>query len=137
MSLNNQLTASVLAELKEFVHESAIRSSEREKLAEKAEREVDAFKKAEFMQKFIGYQYEATITGATANGIFVGLENTVEGFISISNLPDDIYTYNEKTFTLRGEHNIFMIGKPVKVELIAVNLEERKLDFKYINEFSN
>lgn len=134
-SLNGKLNESEIASLNEFVHESAVRSSEREKLAEKAEREVDAFKKAEFMERFIGSQFNASITGATANGIFVGLENTVEGFISIANLPDDIYEYNERTFTLRGQHNTFMIGRPVKVELLAVNLEERKLDFKFINEF--
>lgn len=135
--LHNDLTQSEVSALKEFVHDSAIRSSEREKLAEKAEREVDAFKKAEYMQDFVGYQYPATITGVTANGVFVGLENTVEGFISISNLPDDIYNFNEKTYTLRGQSNVFMLGKPIKVELINVNLEERKLDFKYIDKFEN
>ncbi|MBQ8748995.1 MAG: ribonuclease R [Clostridia bacterium] len=137
LSINNKLDEHEIARLQEFVHESAVRSSEREKLAEKAEREVDAFKKAEYMQAFVGCQYDATITGATANGIFVGLANTCEGFVSISNLPDDIYNYNEKTFTLRGQRNVFMLGKPVKVELIAVNLEERKLDFKYIEKFDN
>ena len=136
LCLNNQMNDSMRASLNEFVHDSAIRSSEREKLAEKAEREVDAYKKAEYMQSFIGHQYDATITGATSNGVFAMLDNTVEGFISIANLPDDIYTYNEKTFTLRGEHHVFLIGKPIKVELVAVNLEERKLDFKYIEEFT-
>lgn len=128
-SLRNKLNADTINELKEFVIDSASRSSEREVLADKAEREVEAYKKCEFMQRFIGKEFNAKVTGLTNNGIFVGLENTVEGFVSIEDLPDDIYSLDEKMFTLTGQKYRFIIGQNVKVKLISVNLQERHINF--------
>ena len=128
-SLHGKLGEKEISELNEFVMDSAYRSSEREVLADKAEREVEAYKKCEFMERFIGKEFNAKITGLTNNGVFVGLENTVEGFCSIENLPDDIYSLDEKMFTLTGQKYRFVIGQSVKVKLIAVNKQERHIDF--------
>lgn len=130
--LNGKLNADEIYRLQEFVMDSSNRSSERERLAEKAERDVVAYKKCEFMQKFIGEEFEGSISGVTANGIFIALPNTVEGFVNISNLPDDIYELNEKLFTLVGSKNKFMIGQNVKVKLVGVNLADRRIDFEYV-----
>jgi len=127
--IHGEPSESELITLKEFTADSADRSSEREKLAEKAEREVDAYKKAEYMQGFIGDEFDAVITGVTANGVFVGLENTVEGFVAISHLPDDVYVFNEKKYLLQGKRHSFMIGQDMKVKLLSVNLADRKIDF--------
>lgn len=137
MYLNNKVNPTIEMELKDFAVDSATRSSEREKLAEKAEREVDAYKKAEFMQQFVGNQYKASITGVTSNGIFVGLENTVEGFVSIDSLPDDHYVYNEKSFSLMGKNDRFIIGQDVFVQLMSVNLKDRRIEFAHINKLGD
>ena len=136
-SLHGAIDAQKLMELKEWVIDSAFRSSEREVLAEKAERDVVAYKKCEYMQNFIGKEFDAKITGVNANGLFVGLENTVEGFASISNIPDDIYDLDEKMFTLTGRKNKFMIGEKVKVKLVGVNKEDRRVDFAVLSKIKN
>ena len=130
--LNNRINANNIEELKEFVSDACLRCSEREKLAERCEREVCAYKKAEYMLNFIGGEFDASITGVTQYGIFVGLENTVEGFVSINDMPDDEYTFNEKRYCLQGKRAKYMIGEPVKVRLKSVNLPEKKLDFELI-----
>ena len=131
-SLNNRINESNIDALKEFVFDASLRSSEREKLAERCEREVDAYKKAEFMQDKIGMEYDASITGVSQYGIFVGLENTVEGFVSVVDLPDDEYTFNEKRYCLIGKKNAYMIGESVRVKVKSVNLPEHKVDFTLI-----
>jgi ribonuclease R len=131
--LHNNIKGAKLEELKEFVCIASDQSSTREILAEKAEREVDDYKKAEYMQQFVGKEFDASITGITNNGIFVGLENTVEGMIRLENLPKDDYIYNENLFMLAGKQNKFMIGQDLKVRLKSVNLEERRIDFEYIS----
>ena len=131
--LRKKMTTEDIVALNDFTFEASVQSSEREKLAEKAERDVDAYKKAEYMQNFIGTKYEANVTGVTQSGLFVGLPNTVEGFISILNLPNDIYKFNEKTFSLNGNSNKFYIGQDLNVELLGVNLPDKKIDFKFVS----
>ena len=130
--LHNELNEQKLYELEEFVLDASERSSEREKLAEKAEREVVAYKKCEYMQKFIGEEFQGYVSGVSANGVFVALPNTVEGFISIANLPDDVYNVDEKMFCLQGSHFRFVIGQEIKVRLINVNLADRHIDFEFV-----
>jgi ribonuclease R len=131
--IHNKINESNIADLKEFVDESCVRSSEREQLAEKAEREVVAFKKCEFMVKFIGSDFEGYVSGVTANGVFIELPNTVEGFSSIDHIPDDIYELDEKNYCLRGQKHKYLIGQPVKVKIAAVNMDERKIDFQILH----
>ena len=131
-SLNNRINESNIDALKEFVFDASFRSSEREKLAERCEREVNAYKKAEFMQDKIDMEFDAFVTGVSQYGIFVGLENTVEGFVSIVDLPEDEYTYNEKRYCLIGKKNTYMIGEGVRVKVKSVNLPEHKVDFVLI-----
>ena len=116
-------------ELEEFVIDSALNSSERERKADQAERDGDDLFKAKFMQDKIGQEFDAKISGVSSFGIFVCLENTVEGIIKIENLPPDEYIYDERRFVLKGKRRKFIIGQEVKVKLISSNISTRKIEF--------
>ena len=92
-------------------------SSEREKIAQKVEREAIAIKKAEYMEGKIGATFEGIISGITAFGIFVILTNTIEGLISLTDLRDDYYIFNEERKTLVGKKTgkRYYLGKKVNV----------------------
>lgn len=115
--------------LKLFVEEASENSSIKEKNAEVSERQVSALKMAEFMQKHIGEEFDGTICGVTAFGVFVELENTIEGMIRIENLPTDEYEYIDKTFTLKGRNHKFGYGDYIKIRVAGVNLAKRQVDF--------
>ena len=115
--------------LEEFVIDSAFQSSERERKADEAEREADDLFKAKFMEDKIGNVYDGKISGVSSFGIFVELENTVEGLIKIETLPPDDYMFDERKFVLKGKKRKFSMGQEVKVKVINVNLATRKVEF--------
>ncbi len=99
-----------------------------------SERDINSFKFAEYMSYRIGEEYEGVISAVVSFGIFVELDNTIEGLISIKNLDDDYYTYIPENLTLVGRKNnrIFTIGQKVKIRVISANKMTRKIDFKLI-----
>lgn len=99
-----------------------------------SERDINSFKFAEYMSYRIGEEYEGVISAVVSFGIFVELDNTIEGLISIKNLDDDFYTYIPENLTLVGRKNnrIFTIGQKVKIRVISANKMTRKIDFKLI-----
>lgn len=109
-------------------------SSEREKIAQKVEREAIAIKKAEYMQNKIGKEYEGIVSGITAFGMFVELENTVEGLIKFEDLGNEYFIYNDENKTLIGENSkkIYKIGDKIKIKVIYANKQLRKINFKAI-----
>ncbi len=109
-------------------------SSEREKIAQKVEREAVEIKKAEFMQNKIGNEYEGIVSGITAFGMFVELENTVEGLIKFENLGNEYFIYNDENKTLIGEHTkkVYKIGDKVKIKVIYADKQLRRINFKLI-----
>jgi ribonuclease R len=111
-------------------------SSERERIAEEAERETVELKTAEYMANKIGNVYDGVISGIMPFGIFVELENTIEGLVHVSNMEDDYYMFNEKSITMKGERTgkIYRIGQGVKVRVIKVNISERQIDFALIDQ---
>jgi ribonuclease R len=113
----------------------AQQSSERERVAVEAERETDALKKAEFMLDKIGEEFEGIISSVTNFGIFVELDNTVEGLIRLSDLTDDYYHYHEMQHALIGERTskVFRIGDEAKVRVARVNVAEHTIDFEMVN----
>ena len=115
--------------MEEFVIDSAFQSSERERKADEAEREADDLFKAKFMEDKIGNVYDGKISGVSSFGIFVELENTVEGLIKIETLPPDDYMFDERKFVLKGKKRKFSMGQEVKVKVINVNLATRKVEF--------
>lgn len=110
-------------------------SSERERIAEEAERESLDLKIAEFMATKIGNTYSGIVSGVMPFGLFVELENTVEGLVHVSNMDDDYYVYDEKSMKLFGEKTgkTYKIGDKLKVKLIDVNIAERQIDFIIID----
>ena len=109
-------------------------SSEREKIAQKVEREAIAIKKAEYMQNKIGKEYEGIVSGITAFGMFVELENTVEGLIKFEDLGNEYFIYNDENKTLVGENSkkVYKIGDKIKIKVIYANKQLRRINFKAI-----
>ncbi len=103
----------------------------RERAAEEAERDVEDLKKAEYMKDKIGEEYEGIISNVTSFGMFIELENTIEGLVRISNIDDDYYMFDEKHHTLIGERSkrTFRIGDVVKIRVDKVDIANRNIDF--------
>jgi ribonuclease R len=107
-------------------------SSEREQLAVEAERASIKYKQVEFMQDKIGKVFDGIISGVSEYGIFVEIiENKCEGLVSVRELQDDFYEYDEENYWLIGRHNgnIYQLGDKVKIEVIRTNLLRKQLDF--------
>ncbi len=103
-----------------------------EREAEEAEREVVEIKKLQFMTDKVGGEFTGYITGVTAFGFFVELdEYFVEGLVRLTSLHDDYYSYLEREHALRGEHTgrQFRLGDKVDVILERIDLERRQMDF--------
>ncbi|MCX7779791.1 MAG: ribonuclease R [Negativicutes bacterium] len=115
--------------------EIALHSSQRERAAAEAERETVDLKKVEYMAQFLGEEFDGIISGVTAFGMFVELENGVEGLVHVSGMDDDYYQYIEEQYLLLGERTkkVFRLGDPVRVLLTKVNAAERSIDFKLIS----
>ncbi len=90
----------------------------------------------EYMENRLGEVFPGIISGVTSFGIFVELDNSVEGLVHISNMADDYYRYNEKLYSLVGERKkqVFRLADPVTVKLIKVNKDARTLDFLLVQE---
>lgn len=120
--------------LRELVVDAAQHSSERERVAQDAERECDQLKMVEYMQSHLGEPYNGLISGVTQFGLFVSLENGVEGLIHVSYLDDDYYALNEKQMALVGERTrrVFRMGDPVRVEAVKASKEDLTIDFRLL-----
>ncbi len=132
-SLHKTLTPEKLKELKAFVNKSAMQSSERESISDKAEIQVDEYFKARFMKQHEGEIFDGVISGVTEHGIYVELENTCEGFVHVENLPDRTYNFIDKKLTLVGPSTKFTIGDNIKIKVANVNVEDRKINFNFIS----
>lgn len=117
---------------KEELPEVADQTSTQERRSIDTERATNDLKMTEYMADQVGNTFEAVISSVTSFGMFVQLENTVEGLIHISNLKDDYYSYDEKTMTLTGRatHKKYKVGMPIKVVLTNANVEQHQLDFE-------
>lgn len=119
--------------LRETLPEIAFHASERERAAAEAERESVDLKKVEYMEQFIGEEFPGIISGVTAFGIFVELDNGVEGLVHVSTMDDDYYTYIEEQYMLLGERTrkIYRLGDSVSVVVTKVSHEEHTIDFRF------
>lgn len=131
-SLRNEINDNTKAMLKDFVAYSSIHSSETERNAESVERDVDDLYRVFYMTHHIGEEFEGVISGVTNFGVFVELDNTVEGMIRIENLPQDQYEYFEDRFCLKGYKNIFTIGDKLKVKSVRADILSKEIDFELV-----
>jgi ribonuclease R len=115
----------------EILPEVAKQSSKMERRAEEAERETIKQKKAEYMEQFVGEEFEGVISGVTEWGFFVELPNTVEGLVRVTELRDDFYQFYEDTYELVGEATgrRYKLGQKIAVRLIAADRLMRTVDF--------
>ena len=109
-------------------------SSEREKIAQKVERESVDLKMAEYMEQHIGEEYDGIISSITSFGIFVELENTVEGMIRFDKLGDEYFIYDGDRKTLVGEKTkvTYHIGDKMKIRVIRADKQSRQIDFEKV-----
>ena len=109
--------------------------SERERIATKVEREAEDIKKAEYMESKIGEEYDGIISSVTNFGIFVELENTVEGLIRYEHLGEEYFIYNEERREAIGEnsHKVYKIGDKVRIRVVDANKLLRRIDFEILN----
>ena len=129
-------------EIEKYSYQSTIyseSSSEREKIAQKVERESVDIKMAEYMQEHIGEEYDGIISSIMSFGMFVELENTVEGMIRFDKLGDEYFIYDENTKTLLGEKTktMYHIGDHIRIRVIKASKELRQIDFEKVIEEDN
>ncbi len=117
---------------KSFAKAAAIATSERENVADKVERDVDDLYKVAYMEKHIGEEFDAVISGVTDYGIFAELANTVEGLIRFEHLPDDRYEFYPEKFLLKGKRHSYRLGDNVKIKVAGCDLGSRRIQFALV-----
>jgi ribonuclease R len=125
------LTAEAREDWTEELPETARHTSEMERRADDAERELLQWKKVKFMADKVGDEFEGYVTGVASFGLFIELvEHFVEGLVHVSTMADDYYRFVENAHMLRGEntHKAYRLGDKVKVQVIRVNMEMRQVD---------
>ncbi len=130
------LTAEAKEEWSEELPEIARHTSEMERRADDAERELVQWKKVKFMADKVGDEFEGYITGVSSFGLFIELiEHFVEGLVHVSTMADDYYRFVESAHLLRGEntHKVYRLGDKVKVQVIRVNHEQRQIDLGLVD----
>ena len=115
---------------RERLGEQCAQASVCERAAEDAERKADSLWKAAYMSQFIGEEFDASVSGVTSYGLYVALENTVEGLIHVSNM-EDYYEFDERNQTLSSwrRHKIYRMGDPIRVRLTGVDIGAGYVDF--------
>ena len=133
---NYDVDEKFILEYKEQAKDRAKRASEREKIATKVERDSEALKKAEFMENKIGEEYDGIISSVTSFGVFVELDNTVEGLIRFDDLGNEYFIYDEEKKRLIGEktNKIYKIGDKVRIRVKDANKLLRTVDFELVSK---
>jgi ribonuclease R len=110
--------------------------SDMERRATEAERELVEWKKVRFMADKLGEVYQGYVTGVQAFGLFVELEEIyVQGLVHVSSMTDDYYRFDERAHVLKGENTrkVYRLGDEVEVQVVRVDLEQRKIDFALVD----
>jgi ribonuclease R len=129
--LHGRLTDKLLREYRRCMDDIAQSASVLERRAAEVEREAVKRKMAEYAEKHIGEVQEGTVSGVTSWGIYVQLDNTLEGLVHVTKLDGDYYEFDEGRMELRGtiEGRVFSIGQRLEVRIIDADPEKRTVDF--------
>lgn len=132
-ALNNKLTDKHIAHFEHILPQVTMNCSTTERRADDAERDTEKLKKAEYMLGLVGEEYTGVISGVTNFGIYVELPNTVEGLVHVSNMMDDHYIYDERTYSMTGERTkkTYKIGQTVKIRVEGADKLTRTIDFSF------
>lgn len=117
---------------KNYYEELCEHSSSMEQIAAQAERDSIKYKMVEFMADKVGNDYDAHISGITSYGIYCEIdENHCEGMVSLHDLNDDYYEFDERNYCLIGRrrHNRYQLGDPVRIKVAKANIDKKQLDF--------
>ena len=128
--------AEALDKYTEFVEQAAAQSSDRERKATDAERDVDDLYTTMYMSEHIGEEFDAVISGVASFGLFAELPNTIEGFIPIESLFGT-YTFDPDHFCLIGTDKKYTIGESVRVKVIDVDFYRRRTEFRLLKKIEN
>ncbi len=133
---NKELNAETIRYWEKRLPLIAEHSSIKERNSIECEREVDDMKKAEYMEKHIGEEYEGIVSGVVSFGMFIQLPNLIEGLVKLEDITDDYYYYDETTFSLKGKKNKrgYRLGDTVKVVVKAASKEKHTIDFEIKEE---
>ena len=129
-SLKGQKAKESRMHFEEVVAKACEQSSLTEKRADEVEREVADYKKALYMQQYLGEVYEGVVSGVQEFGVFVELDNTIEGMIKFENLPIDNYDYDPKVAQLSGSKHSYKLGDKLSVMVVAANTKSRRIEFE-------
>ncbi|MBP3199482.1 MAG: ribonuclease R [Butyrivibrio sp.] len=137
--IRGRMTPQKSSHYEQILGEVAKHSSDTERRAEEAERETDKLKKAQYMENHIGERFEGIVSGVTAWGMFVELDNSCEGMIRAANMNDDFYIYDEEHMKLVGEstRKEYTLGQKVMIKVVGADRLTRTIDFKIVNENEN
>ena len=114
----------------EIVYEASKQSSEKERNAIEAERAVDDYYKLLYISDFIGETFDGVVSGVTSFGIFVELDNAIEGLVRLETIRGKkSFTYDEKRYTLTDGVNTFKLGQEVRIKVAGVDLAEKRAEF--------
>lgn len=128
---------SVLPQEFNFYQTAAKHASEREREIMDAERDSISFKRAEYMENHIGEEFTAVISGISKRGFYVEEEKTLaNGMVSVNSMNDDYYELDKENYALVGQNSgkSFTLGDKVRVKLIGVNIDNREIDFKLVED---
>jgi ribonuclease R len=133
--LKGRLNGDRQAQLERILPEIADHTSMTERRAEEAEREVDDLKKAQYMAERIGEEFDGIVSSVTNFGLFVQLENTIEGLVHFNSMDDDFYRFDEENYYIIGErtNRIYRLGDAVRIEVIGADVGKRNIDFRLID----
>lgn len=134
--LASKITDNRIKKLEQIVAEASQQSSEQERVAEKAERDTDDLKMAQYMGQFIGEEFNGFISSVTNFGLYIELENMCEGLVHVKTLNDDYYIYDEDNLAMHGERTKkrYTIGDEVVVRVEKVDIDAREVDFVMIKK---
>ena len=136
-ALHGGLTGKRISHYEKILPKVAVQTSALERRADEAERETDKLKKVQYMEQFIGQEFEGVISGVTSWGFYVELPNTVEGLVHISELRDDYYVFLEERYELCGEMTgkTYKLGQTIRVQVTGCDRFSKTIDFIPAKEF--
>lgn len=137
--VNGRLDKKLTSKLEKTLPDIAEQVSMTEKRAEEAEREVEDMKKAQYMQKHIGEEFNGIITSLTNFGIFIQLENTIEGLVHFNNMLDDYYHFDEENYHIIGERTkkLYKLGDEVRIRVTNSDIMKRDIDFEIVEKIDS
>jgi len=135
-NLHGELNDKRIIHYKRILPKVADDNSLKERRAEEAEREVIKLKEIEYMSEHIGEEFDGVISGVTSNYIFVELENTVEGAVSVAYMYDDYYFFNESEYAMVGENTKkkYQLGDKVRIKVLKCDKIKKTIDFSIIDD---